>query len=76
MSEEQGVVLFYTIHAVFRLQKSLRKRGMTCRAIPTPRHLSSDCGTALRFPWNCRADVEAEIADLDLEIESIHKLEA
>jgi hypothetical protein len=71
---DQGVVLFYTIHAVFRLQKGLRKRGIECKPIPTPRYLSSDCGTALRFPWPRRADVETEIEDLELEIESIHRL--
>ncbi len=71
---EQGVVLFFTIHAVFRLEKALRLRDLECKPIPTPRHLSSDCGTALRFPWSHRADVATEIAQLDLEIEGIHQL--
>jgi hypothetical protein len=74
MSSEQGVVLFFTIHAVFRLQKALQARGVDSKPIPTPRYLSSDCGTALRFPWSHRADVESEIANLDLEIDSIHAL--
>ena len=46
----QGVVVFYTIHAVFRLEEALTGKGIQTRPIPTPRHLSSDCGTALRFP--------------------------
>ena len=71
---EQGVVLFFTIHAVFRLQKALQERGVDCQPIPTPRHLSSDCGTALRFPWHRRQDVEAEIAHLCLDIDSVHRL--
>jgi hypothetical protein len=71
---EHGVVLFFTMHAVFRLEKALRGGGMPCKPIPTPRHLSSDCGTALRFPWSRRADVEAEIARLELEIDAIHTL--
>ena len=71
---DQGVVLFFTIHAVFRLEKALRKRDLDCKPIPTPRHLSSDCGTALRFPWCHLADVEAEIAELDLEFDAIHQL--
>ncbi len=69
---EQGVVLFFTMHAVFRLQKALRQSGLECKAIPTPRHLSSDCGTALRFAWQDRAEVEAAISRLDLEVDSIH----
>ncbi len=71
---EQGVVLFFTIHALFRLEKALCDRGLECKPIPTPRYLSSDCGTSLRFDWLDLADVEADIARLDLEIEAIHQL--
>ncbi len=70
----QGVVVFYTIHAVFRLEKVLEGKGMQTKPIPTPRHLSSDCGTALRFPWSRRAEVEAAIDELDIEIDGIHEL--
>ena len=70
----QGVVLFYAIHAVFQLEKTLQARGVESKPVPTPRHLSSDCGTALRFPWDRRAEVEAAIAELDLEIEAVHEL--
>ena len=35
----------------FACREHLRESGLECKAIPTPRHLSSDCGTALRFPW-------------------------
>ncbi len=70
----QGVVVFYTIHAVFRLEKALKVRAVETKPIPTPRHLSSDCGTALRFPWSCRAEVEAVIGELDIEVDGIHEL--
>ncbi|MBC8870921.1 MAG: DUF3343 domain-containing protein [Planctomycetes bacterium] len=72
--DDQGVVLFYAVHFVFKLEKALRARGVSSKPIPTPRHLSSDCGTALRFPWEHRREVEAAIAELDLEIEGIHHL--
>jgi hypothetical protein len=70
----QGVVLFFTIHSVFQLEKSLRAKGIETKPIPTPRHLSSDCGTSLRFPLSRREEVEATIGELDLEIEGIHEL--
>jgi hypothetical protein len=70
----QGVVLFHTIHDVFRLEKSLRALGVQTKPIPTPRHLSSDCGTALRFPLDRRAEVESAITRLDIEVEGIHGL--
>ncbi len=69
-----GVVVFHAIHAVFRLEKALEGKGMQTKPIPTPRHLSSDCGTALRFPWSRRAEVEATIGELDIEIDGIHEL--
>ncbi len=70
----QGVVVFYTIHAVFRLEKALEGKGIQTKPIPTPRHLSSDCGTALRFPWSSRADVDAVIDELDIQIDGIYEL--
>jgi len=72
---DQGVVLFYAIHSVFQLEKALRSREVQSKPIPTPRHLSSDCGTALRFPWSRRPEVEAALAELDLEIEGVYPLQ-
>jgi hypothetical protein len=70
----QGVVLFFSIHAVFELEKSLKAKGIETKPIRTPRHLSSDCGTALQFPLPRREDVEATIAQTEIEIEAIHEL--
>ncbi len=70
----QGVVLFYSIHAVFQLEKSLKAKGIETKPVRTPRHLSSDCGTALQFPLACREELEATIAETGLEIEAIHEL--
>ncbi len=70
----RGVVLFYSMHAVFRLEKALKARSIQCKPVPTPRHLSSDCGTALQFPWGRLAAVEAAVAESELDIEAIHEL--
>ena len=72
--DDQGVVLFYAVHSVFKLEKALKARNVSSKPIPTPRYLSSDCGTALRFPWEHRAEVEAAMAELDLETEGMHHL--
>ncbi len=70
----EGVVLLYTIHDVFKLQRELEGVGMKVKAIPTPRHLSSDCGTALRFPWD-EVERVRELGDrLDLDLQGIHEL--
>jgi hypothetical protein len=45
---EYGVILtFSTGHSV-RAEKVLREAGIETKMIPVPRHLSSDCGVALR----------------------------
>jgi len=41
--------LFYSTSLALRAEKVAKKTGCDCKLIPTPRHLSSDCGTALRF---------------------------
>ena len=67
----QGVVLFHTIHDLFRLEAELKKRGVAAKAIPTPRELSSDCGSALTFDPAHTEIVRAAVAALNLEVEGI-----
>jgi hypothetical protein len=50
MSEsEMYVALFYSTSLAIRAEKIAKGAGIDVKLIPTPRHLSSDCGTALRF---------------------------
>jgi len=48
---EQGmaVVLFPTTQMAIRAEQLFRAEGIQAKLIPTPRHLSSACGLALRF---------------------------
>ena len=43
----QSVILFPTSAHVMRAEKLLKGAGLSCRLIPVPRHLSSDCGICL-----------------------------
>ncbi len=43
------VALFYSTSLAIRAEKIAKDAGIEVKLIPTPRHLSSDCGTALRF---------------------------
>jgi hypothetical protein len=43
------VVTFTTEHYVMKSEKALKQKGLTVRLIPTPRHISSDCGMALEI---------------------------
>jgi hypothetical protein len=68
-----GTALFFTIHDVLRLEKELKGRGVEVRMIPTPRHLSSDCGTALSYGLEDAGKVRDAIRDLGLEVQGIHE---
>lgn len=44
-----SVALFYSVSGALRAEKLIKEAGITCKLIPVPRHLSSDCGLCLRF---------------------------
>ena len=55
-----GFVLFYTSAAAFRAERLCAEAGIPgSRLVPTPRELSSDCGSALRFMLGEAAEDEA-----------------
>lgn len=58
-----GVVLFPSISHALVAEKRLKVEGIAFKLIPVPRHLSSDCGVCLRFPWEERDRVVAILGD-------------
>jgi hypothetical protein len=68
------VVLFHTTSAAFRAEKILRAHAFVVKLIPTPRELSSDCGTALRFAWDNADRVSKLLADGWVDVAGIHPL--
>ena len=56
MKEPMKVLLVYSTSHALRIEKLLKNRQLTCKLIPIPRHLSSDCGICVRFR---EADEEA-----------------
>ena len=44
-----SVVLFHSVSGALRAERLIKEAGITCKLIPVPRHLSSDCGLCLRF---------------------------
>ena len=66
-----GIVLLpSTSHAV-RAEKVLNAAGISCRLIPVPRHLSSDCGLALCFDWQEREQVAEALRAAKVDYERI-----
>jgi hypothetical protein len=74
MSQNWAVILFHTSNHAIRAEKVLKEAGHTCRLIPVPRHLSSDCGVCLRIPIQeteaCRLATETA----RVEIAAIHPM--
>ncbi len=47
--ESTSVVLFDSTGHALRAEKLIKTEKISCKLIPVPRHLSSDCGVCLRF---------------------------
>ncbi|MCP4376511.1 MAG: DUF3343 domain-containing protein [bacterium] len=73
--ENYSVVIFHSTHAMFCLKKELDRLGVPVKVIPTPRHLSSDCGSALRFGSSQQDIVRSAVSDVRMEIEGIYELD-
>ncbi len=50
MSDKKfAVILLHATSHALRAEKLIKKRGITARLIPVPRHISSDCGVCIRI---------------------------
>jgi len=73
MSRFAVILVHSTSHAV-RAERLLKRAGLSVRLIPTPRRLSSDCGSAVRIELSDRARVERLLAEAGLEVDRIEPL--
>jgi hypothetical protein len=46
---ESAVILVHTTSHAVAAERVLRQAGLQVKLVPTPRHLSSDCGMAVRI---------------------------
>jgi hypothetical protein len=73
-NKQYAVILVYSTSYALRAEKVLAEAGISCKLIPVPRHLSSDCGVCVRIE---RADQETALHALEatrLEIEGVHQV--
>lgn len=49
MKDEEKVLLVYSTSHAIRIEKTLKNSNISCKLVPVPRHLSSDCGICVRF---------------------------
>ena len=56
--ESTSVVLFESVSHALRAEKLIKAAAISCKLIPVPRHLSSDCGVCLRFSTDAEERIE------------------
>jgi hypothetical protein len=71
---EYAVVLFHSTQGAIKAERVLVRAGLAVKLIPTPRQLSSDCGTALRCAWANADAVIAALQAAQVDYDSVHKL--
>lgn len=74
MNEEFQVVLFFSTSAAIRAETLARRTGLEVKLVPVPRHLSSDCGVALRFPTAGRGPIKTMLEDNGVEYDRVGTL--
>ncbi|MFW5753788.1 MAG: DUF3343 domain-containing protein [Marinilabiliaceae bacterium] len=44
---DQSLMLFRNVHEVMKADRLLRGKGISCRVVPVPEQISSECGMCL-----------------------------
>ena len=73
MSDFAVVLVHSTSHAI-HAERVLKQAGLAVKLIPTPRHISSDCGSAVRIAAESQADSEQALTDAGVPIDRIELL--
>lgn len=73
MSPEYAVILVNSTSHALKIEKILLSQGLTCKLIPVPRHLSSDCGVCVRILKSNIETIKAllikyQIKDQEIEV--------
>lgn len=72
VKEGDLVAIFHSIHRVMKAEKLLKQAGKKVLLIPVPRQLTSDCGLAIRFAQECRAEIEDVLSASGLEVQELY----
>ena len=69
-----AVILVHTTSHAVHAERVLKRAGLAVKLVPTPRQLSSDCGSAVRIAASDRADAQALLAESNVPIDRIELL--
>jgi hypothetical protein len=70
-----GIAVVPSASHALRGEKILLRAGIQVKLIPTPRQLSSNCGTALRFLWEQHEQVAEILKNNGIILDSLVELE-
>ena len=69
------VITFDSIHRVIKAEKILIEEKVSVTLIPTPRHISSDCGMVVQVVYEELERAKEILREGGLEVEGIYRLE-
>jgi hypothetical protein len=73
MTDFAVILVHSTSHAI-HAERVLKAAGLAVKLVPTPRHLSSDCGSAVRVAVVDRAAAESALATAGVPIDRVASL--
>ncbi len=73
---DYAVVLVHTTSHAIHAERVLKREGVGVKLIPTPRHLSSDCGSAVRIAGEDREQSEELLAAANVPVDRVEPLNA
>ena len=73
-SDQYTVILVYATSHALRAEKVLQGDGISCKLIPVPRHLSSDCGVCVRVERANRAAALQALEAAGVEMVGVHEI--
>ncbi len=74
MSTEFAVILVDSTSHALRIEKLLVKHELTCKLIPVPRHLSSDCGVCVRILKQEMVKIKTLLSEHQIDTQAIEVL--
>lgn len=72
--DQYAVIIVYSTSHAMRIERLLQEKGITCKMIPVPRQISSDCGVCVRI---LRSDIKTArqaTKEAQVEIEGVHEI--
>jgi hypothetical protein len=74
MTNQYAVVMVQSASHAMRVEKLLRDKGIPCKMIPVPRHISSDCGACVRIGCADMEAVRSLLHAAHIEVENIQAI--